>query len=593
MPRTKSYRVDPDRAARAQAGTGLAPTDEILGVKPHAPSQPLAQSSESANLDMRQLLGEAARFASNHRRIDLSDWLGRGIDAWVFAVIKCLRALLLSGTRQTSTVAAYGVNASKFFAFLTDRRSEPRVPAPAALQPTHVREFVAWLESQARDRGWAKGTARSMWKTMKSVLKEMFAQGLILGEPSRFFAKNVLSWRGEKGRLTGLSDSEQERFAAALKADLVGVHHGRIALSQLDVQGLRFLVIAHRSIPNLAPLLEISRDDIAPGLLPGTIRVRTAKWRSKRVVTKVGAEGGLDLVFSLAEGALLRQALATSEELVAEAPAWCKARVWLYRFHAPASLGGSGVSSLTGSTLTGVMSRLCARHKLLGDDGLSLRLNVSRLRKAGFDRALRIADGDLHRVANLMGNTPRVAGTNYPSMNESRKAEAAVFMNVDYVAEMRLGPRFGQVILVEDSNGSDALPQNTPVSRCKDTLHGQYAPGDGANHCDRHLMCLFCSSSAIVGSVEELWRLFSFQRFATLELEFLEGLLGPERTDDDKLEDLRDRYRLVIPFIDDFVQRQFPARRIEAARGKVDAGLHPYWAYQIAIGRRARAARSG
>lgn len=46
-------------------------------------------------------------------------------------------------------------------------------------------------------------------------------------------------------------------------------------------------------------------------------------------------------------------------------------------------------------------------HELLVP-GLPLRLNLSRLRKSRFDRALHAAEGDLAITANLMGNTPRV-----------------------------------------------------------------------------------------------------------------------------------------------------------------------------------------
>lgn len=101
-------------------------------------------------------------------------------------------------------------------------------------------------------------------------------------------------------------------------------------------------------------------------------------------------------------------------------------------------------------------------------------------------------------------------------------------------------------------------------------------------------MCLFCSSFAIVGTADELWRLFSFQMFAQAELDYLDEALGRERTADGLLEDLRDRYRVAIPYIDDFTQRQFARSGVAQARARTASGLHPYWQHQMTMSRRVR-----
>lgn len=102
-------------------------------------------------------------------------------------------------------------------------------------------------------------------------------------------------------------------------------------------------------------------------------------------------------------------------------------------------------------------------------------------------------------------------------------------------------------------------------------------------------MCLFCSSFVIAGTADELWRLFSFQVFAKAELNYLEETLGAERTTDDLLEDLRDRYRVAVPYVDDLTRRQFATSRVVEARAKTAAALHPYWEHQMTMSRRARA----
>ena len=91
-----------------------------------------------------------------------------------------------------------------------------------------------------------------------------------------------------------------------------------------------------------------------------------------------------------------------------------------------------------------------------------------------------------------------------------------------------------------------------------------------------------------MGTVEGLWRLFSFQAFARDELDYLDETLGAQRTADETLEDLRDRYRVAIPYIDDFTQRQFARTKVAKARVKTAAGLHPFWQHQMTMSRRAR-----
>lgn len=603
MPRKKNYEASEDRAAPAAATS--------------SPPKSPTPSVDDAHIDMQALLGPDARFATSTRALDLRNWLNRGIDPWVCAAGFCLKAMLLSGSRTTGTVTSHFGKLRYLFEYLAggeQAHAAPRASAPSSLSPLHVQHFIGWLKMRAQAESWRPNSTRSAYKAVKAVLVEMFTQGLIPGQSSRFFPRRAVSWRQDgESRQTSLSDAEQERLAKALKADLVDIHHGRLTLTQGRVQGLRLLLVAHRQGLNPTPLLEMRRDALAPGFLPGTIRMRTAKRRNMKSRESPGraaqqrkgtqpSEGQAkeqeqqDLVFDLSEGAVLQQAIASTRDLVQEAPTAFKQRIWLYRSEENRTKGT--VTCLNPNALGNAIRSIVQRHNLLGDDGKLLRVNLSRLRKSRFDRALRAADGDLAITANLMGNTPRVAGTNYPSMNDARKAEAAGFMNDDYPALMRLGPAPRQAAEIRPiqvhplkatkDGAPTAMPTPTPVSGCKDTLHGEQAPHDGHNHCDRYVMCLFCSSFAVVGTVEGLWRLFSFQAFARDELDYLDETLGAQRTADETLEDLRDRYRVAIPYIDDFTQRQFARTKVAKARVKTAAGLHPFWQHQMTMSRRAR-----
>jgi hypothetical protein len=608
MARKKVYEAAPSRVVgarqRTQSIDGARPT-------PHVP--------DDARVDMVALLGEGARFAAGERVIDLSGWLGRGIDAWIWASAAVLRALLMSGTRQTATVSTHGKRLPHFFRFLTEDRSVPRAASPSCFTPQHLQEFASWLRMQEQLQHWGQHSVRNVFTSIRAVLKELFAQGDIADDPSFVLNRVKMPHATESdSRQDSLSDAEQERLAGAIKRDLTDLHHGRLKLRLVDAQSLRLLLIAQRQGLNLTPLLELRRDAMTPGLLPGTVRIRTIKHRSKRIRRSTGraaVSSGPDAVavehditVALSEGAVLQQAIAASEMLVAEAPLHHQNRVWLYRS------GGSGrsiknsVTCLTPKSLQFSIQALVERHDLRGDDGSPLKINLSRMRKSYFERAFRLSDGDLLKVANLMGNTPQVAGLSYATMSSHRKAEAASFMSMEFTALMRHGnPAAGSS---EDSRGPGVLevrpparmtiagdeqtpvPAQTAVARCTDTLHGEYAPGDGSNHCDRYVMCFFCPNCAVVSTVEDLWRLFSFQAFAREELAHLDAVLGLQCSDDEALEDLRRRYRLTIAYIDEFTRRQFPAGLVAQAHAKTAHALHPYWVHLTSMSRAARYRRT-
>lgn len=540
-------------------------------------AQRAASQPREARVDMQDLLGPGARFTGSRRVIDLSGSLNQGIDLWVFACADCLRHLLVTGSRKTASVTNYGENLRYWFEYLVNgsHATKALCSDPTALSPLHIQAFATRLRALGEVRGWAEGSARSAFKSVKAVLVELFALGFLTGDQKRFFPRGGLSWRGE-ARTKSLSDSEQERLAQAVKADLSAAYHRRITLKPSDLQALRLLVIAHRQGLNLTPVLEMKRDAIRPGLIPGTIRITTTKHRNMKRRSGAGRSEEQSLVFSLSEGAVLQQAIRDTEPLLEEVPESLKDRIWLFRSHRKSD--GGRVTCLNVDSVSTAVSDLVDRHDLRGDDGERLRVNLSRLRKSFFDRALRATDGDLVVTANLMGNTPNVAAMNYPSMNHSRVMEAARFLNEDYTQMIRVVPA-----------ASGSPPFSTPVAGCADTLHGELAPRDGHSHCDRYVMCLFCPSFAIAGTVDELWKLFSFQAFAKGELAHLDSMLGVERTLDEALEDLRARYRLAIPYIDEFTGRQFARSRVAQARTKTAEGLHHYWLHQVRMSERARA----
>jgi hypothetical protein len=616
MPRKKNYAAPVSRSvtARQEWPDGSSRTAEAVesGIDESGQAVKSVDSERgSPDVDMVELLGPDTEFSTSLRTIVLHPHLGRGIDEWVWATSESIKTLLLAG-RSTASGQFWRCGMLKFYDFLVQGAVKttdgiqlmPSRPAtPSDLSPLHVAQFGAYVMKQGEEKGSARGSVRGHYQSTKSILQQMFSLGYIPGEAHRFFKRGMFKHDGESG-ITSLSDAEQERLATAIKEDLSAIHHGRLQVTMRELQALRLLVVAHRMGHNTTPLLSLARDAMKPGLVPGTVLVQTAKRRASKVTSQVGSGGSSApteedyLPFGLAEGAVIQQALTSSEHLVARAPKRLRNRVWLFEVSHTGRRASKGeVSCLSDSTLLTSIKSLVKRHDLQADDGQPLVINLSRLRKSRFERAFRLSNGDVAVTANLMGNSPAVAATNYPSMNLARQAEAAGFMNEDYIGQIRgaegpaakgAGP--DTVLRVVPIQVATQAGTATPVAGCADALDGEHAPKTG-QPCDRFVMCLFCSSFAVVGTVDELWRLFSFQAFARVELAYLDDRLGPLQEGVEatvELLDLRDRYRLAIPYIDTFTAKQFTASRVEQARAKTAAGLHPFWTVQMQLSRRAR-----
>lgn len=332
MPKKKNYQTPRVQSTRVAGST--SPVAQSLG---------LGHASATPDVDMVALLGPDARFAGASRKIVLHPQLGRGVDEWVFATSVAIQSMLLAG-KETTSAKNYRAGMLSFYDFLTRGAIEDtegirllasKPATPVDLKPLHIEQFVAFIKKRDAANGCAKATTRGIYQAFKATLLAMFSLALIPGEPHRFFRRGVFARDGESGT-TSMSDDEQERLASAIKGDLSAIYHGRLLVTMRELQALRLLVVAHRMGHNTTPLLELARDAMKPGLLPGTIQIQTIKRRGKKTASQMGSDGASTstaegyLPFSLSEGAVIGQAIASTEQLVARAPRSLQSRVWLY-----------------------------------------------------------------------------------------------------------------------------------------------------------------------------------------------------------------------------------------------------------------------
>jgi hypothetical protein len=527
------------------------------------------------------VLPEGARIP-RETAVDLRGWLGKGVDAWVDSMMLGWVQMLGQGS-STQSLAAYARAFKGFLEFLTVGREAPLVGHPSQLRPLHITQFEGWLVARGKTRGWSGRSLYIVHAQTKVNLVQLMKMKAMEGVPTRFFPpRSFETGVGVQSRYTAFSEAELSRLAKAFKADLVEVHHGKLKLRPSEGMTIRFLIVAMRTGGNAGPLMELSRKAARPGLLPGTKVVGVLKYRAKKVVALLfaGQVKEQPVLIPTDAVAILDRTLEETAHLVAEAAPDLKDRVWLYR---PARGSHTGtVRCINYDALCYSIRTLVRRRGLLDDDGKPLHINVSRLRKSFGKRAFRLTDGDVVETASLLGNTSAITESKYLNPDAELLADAAYFMATELAVHLRGDGTGAQVIPILDSR-TGRISAKTPVAGCKDTLHGEHAPKDGISHCDKFVVCLFCPSFAVVGELDELWRLFSFQRFAESQLAHLNLTLGVDEQESPSKQLLRKRYLVAIPFIDSFTVRHFGEKLSFAAKNKAQIELHPFWALQMKL----------
>ena len=504
----------------------------------------------------------------NHNIIDLRPWLGHGFDDWVWAAATVLKARLHSGNYSVASIVSFAANGMKvFLPYLTGNQGGIVPSRPSDMTATDVVRYIAWLRLKYPNGS----TAKNYYSAFKSVLVGLMDYGFIDQShdvllPANPFPMNGATTRGE----TPLSQSEMERLAAALKLDLIAIHHG--GFSGLDSEALvvLMLIVGMRSGINTTPLLEMKRDCLGPHpFMPNLMLVRTFKRRGKGAqLTSLRQTHIHDLAASIPmDGvAVLKMVLGMTQNLVAEAPDGIKDRVWLYR--------SSQRGDLKGQTLCLNMGRvhentkaIVHRHGLFADDGSVLRVTLGRLRKTMENRLWKLSDGDLLAVSAVMGHSPQVADNHYLHLDERTKAEGAKFIGEALPGKLR---------------GHDLVP--TPTGSCKDSLQGALAPKDGSTHCAEFTHCRGCPSYAIVGTVKDLHRLFSFQRFLMSEVGYYAT---------DEWSEWRLHHQDLIARIDQIAYDNFIPEMVAQAKALAEKNPHSFWAIRMRQSQLSREARYG
>jgi hypothetical protein len=504
----------------------------------------------------------------NQNLIDLRPWLGRGFDEWVWAAITVLKARLHSGNYSAATIVSFASNGIKvFLPYLTDNHVGGMPIRPSDMGSADVTRYVAWLRLKYPNGS----TAKNYYSAFKSVMVGLKDYGFIDQPHEAFLPANPFPMNAKvtKGE-TSLSQAEMQKLATALKADLIAIHHGRFDSLESEAIVALMLIIAMRSGINTTPLLEMKRDCLGPHpFMPNLMLVRTFKRRGKGAQSTSLRQTRIhDLAATVPmDGvAVLKKALEMTQVLVPSAAESMKDRVWLYRSSQRGQSKGQTLCLNMGSVHESIKA-IVKRHGLMADDGSPLRVTLGRLRKTMENRLWKLSDGDLLAVSAVMGHSPQVADNHYLRLDERTKAEGAKFIGEALPAKLR---------------GQDIVP--TPTGSCKDSLQGALAPKDGSTHCAEFTHCLGCPSYAIVGTVKDLHRLFSFQRFLMSEMDYYSK---------GEWHEWQGHHQDLIAQIDRIAVDNFFPEMVEQAKVLAENEPHPFWAIRMRQSQLSREARYG
>jgi hypothetical protein len=493
--------------------------------------------------------------ARNHKKLDHAKYLGLGFDAWAIQSLHVIRVLLHGGNFSVATLISYSSNGLRYFlAFLAGGAVGSPPATPNNLTKRHLERFVSWLKLKYPNGS----TAKNYYTSFKSLVIVMADYGFVEGDLDDLLPPNPFPNNAQVTKdADPLTIGEMQRLLSALKADLVAIHKGTFLGNGAEAMTVMLILTAARSGINTTPLLEMKRDALQPHpFIPSLRLITTIKRRGKGAQSKTIRQTNLLDEYSaipLDGVAVLNKALEMSKTLVPLASKDISSYVWLYRSGQPGRF--DEIATLTPSAVFSSTRSICERHALQDDQGNRLNVTLSRLRKTMESRLWKLSGGDILEVSSVMGHTPQVADNHYLRINDEIKTEGAIFVGEAFPDKLR---------------GTHVTP--TPPGGCQDSLYGNRAPKDGVNHCSEFIHCLGCPSYAIVGTLEDLYRLFSYQQFLYAEVDYYLT---------DEWEAWRKRQFNYIQLIDAFTLQKFDPALVARAKAKAEASPHLFWAKKI------------
>jgi len=476
--------------------------------------------------------------AGNCIGYDFARHYGLGFDAVTNAVQQTVAILIKENTVELITVSTYCRNGFKYFAdyLVIYQAALGRELDLSDITLSLIENYIRHLKT-AYPNG---STANTKYTGTKSILVKMQAFGWLA---SWVFPHNPFPYsnRNKKGQ-KAFSKAERARLVRALKTDLRRILKKSEPLTGYELT-VCLLGIALRSGMNPTPLKEMTTDAIQAHPLKENRKLLVLYKRrsnsthiqsirhSKKVedAQTVMADVAVIVEHIIKTNASLRQAVHSDLVFV-----YTSLHFIIKGTTVPLSRLGYNIKQWV------------EHHGLKDDNGNSLAVNVSRLRKTFENRIWELSGGDPFVTAALSNHSVRVSDTHY--LEAPIEAEKAFH----FMGKIRTQELIETVTMIED---------NTPISKCskipkKDTKGNK-------TYCSDFLSCVRCRNLVVIK--EDLYRVFSFYWLIVYERE----QIGAKRW--------KKYFAHIIRIIDQDIVPQFDADYVQIIRDEAQAKPHPAW----------------
>ncbi len=209
-------------------------------------------------------------------------------------------------------------------------------------------------------------------------------------------------------------------------------------------------------------------------------------------------------------------------------------------------MGISGIGTpVTAALIDSTMKLLIKNHKLVSDNGLPLKLNMSRLRTTWINRIYELSGFDIYLTSALAGHkNTKITNDVYLEAPKNAERDHAFMGEV----------RNAELLTIKTSD--------TSVAKCSDIHFGHRAPKDGSV-CVEVISCFLCDNFLI--TEEDLFRLFSFYYYIVS----LRRTLGSKQW--------AKQYAHIVRIIDRDISSKFSKNIVKKERERAKQSPHALW----------------
>lgn len=412
-------------------------------------------------------------------------------------------------------------------------------------------EFIDGFRGHLLGAGYEYTNQKSLYTKAKSLLTAMRNNGYwpLSNEAfSEIFPKNPYPNSNRRGKgEKPYSEHEKRQLVVALKQALkpIYVPNREETLTSYELT-VCILAIAMQTGINTTPLLNISTDSLSDHPLKANRKLLTV-YKARGNATQLHnlrkseelelVQGvKLDVAHIIERITFLNKPM--RDELGSDS-------LMLYRSTSGVNIDRS--TSVTNATLTVNIAKLVKKYALKDEDGATIKVNLSRIRKTFVNGIYELSGENILIAAKSAKHIGTGTIDHYLEAPEKSKR------NLGLMGEIRVKE------LTSDT-------RSTPTGRCKDPMDGDKAPKNGTI-CADFLGCFRCKSFVITG--DDLYRLYSFY-WAIVR-----------NRDSFGRKDWKRYLRNVMNVIDSEVEPAFIEKgmfsHLQDERERARVSPHPYW----------------